>query len=141
MIRRPPRSTRTDTLFPYTTLFRSLGVPAETLLGLFGQEVNQPLRRPQQATVVAAPPDELHAHRQAAFRLQQRQRHRRRAAEGPDAVEGRAAGPLETLRRRPRTGLRADRVLAFAPPLKRALHPPRPFAHHQALGLQTRSAH
>src|SRR3546814_18480095 len=28
MIRRPPRSTRTDTLFPYTTLFRS-GSPAE----------------------------------------------------------------------------------------------------------------
>src|SRR3546814_10079957 len=26
MIRRPPRSTRTDTLFPYTTLFRSSGV-------------------------------------------------------------------------------------------------------------------
>src|SRR3546814_19473999 len=26
MIRRPPRSTRTDTLFPYTTLFRSLHV-------------------------------------------------------------------------------------------------------------------
>src|SRR3546814_2499403 len=25
MIRRPPRSTRTDTLFPYTTLFRSGG--------------------------------------------------------------------------------------------------------------------
>src|SRR3546814_20619001 len=25
MIRRPPRSTRTDTLFPYTTLFRSEG--------------------------------------------------------------------------------------------------------------------
>src|SRR3546814_15920578 len=24
MIRRPPRSTRTDTLFPYTTLFRSV---------------------------------------------------------------------------------------------------------------------
>src|SRR3546814_8730576 len=30
MIRRPPRSTRTDTLFPYTTLFRSRGRrPAE----------------------------------------------------------------------------------------------------------------
>src|SRR3546814_5333040 len=29
MIRRPPRSTRTDTLVPYTTLFRSgVGVPA-----------------------------------------------------------------------------------------------------------------
>src|SRR3546814_1590334 len=27
MIRRPPRSTRTDTLFPYTTLFRSQGQP------------------------------------------------------------------------------------------------------------------
>src|SRR3546814_6719788 len=26
MIRRPPRSTRTDTLFPYTTLFRSANV-------------------------------------------------------------------------------------------------------------------
>src|SRR3546814_14535533 len=26
MIRRPPRSTRTDTLFPYTTLFRSQSV-------------------------------------------------------------------------------------------------------------------
>src|SRR3546814_13140091 len=25
MIRRPPRTTRTDTLFPYTTLFRSVG--------------------------------------------------------------------------------------------------------------------
>src|SRR3546814_15512730 len=35
MIRRPPRSTRTDTLFPYTTLFRSVGidrrVPADQL--------------------------------------------------------------------------------------------------------------
>src|SRR3546814_15637840 len=33
MIRRPPRSTRTDTLFPYTTLFRSadLGRQARTL--------------------------------------------------------------------------------------------------------------
>src|SRR3546814_15874482 len=28
MIRRPPRSTRTDTLFPYTTLFRSMLPPA-----------------------------------------------------------------------------------------------------------------
>src|SRR3546814_3367414 len=31
MIRRPPRSTRTDTLFPYTTLFRS-GVDAPALV-------------------------------------------------------------------------------------------------------------
>src|SRR3546814_14997576 len=31
MIRRPPRSTRTDTLFPYTTLFRSLAAVALVL--------------------------------------------------------------------------------------------------------------
>src|SRR3546814_17064680 len=30
MIRRPPRSTRTDTLFPYTTLFRSDDASART---------------------------------------------------------------------------------------------------------------
>src|SRR3546814_5290578 len=32
MIRRPPRSTRTDTLFPYTTLFRSVVVGATVAL-------------------------------------------------------------------------------------------------------------
>src|SRR3546814_1619246 len=32
MIRRPPRSTRTDTLFPYTTLFRSVGASRLFLL-------------------------------------------------------------------------------------------------------------
>src|SRR3546814_21073831 len=31
MIRRPPRSTRTDTLFPYTTLFRSIGTHRDRL--------------------------------------------------------------------------------------------------------------
>src|SRR3546814_9021633 len=45
MIRRPPRSTRTDTLFPYTTLFRSL--PAGDFGGPFvlmdhsGREVTE----------------------------------------------------------------------------------------------------
>src|SRR3546814_4500684 len=34
MIRRPPRSTRTDTLFPYTTLFRSL-LQASSRAGLY----------------------------------------------------------------------------------------------------------
>src|SRR3546814_3954437 len=32
MIRRPPRSTRTDTLFPYTTLFRSAAYRSRSLL-------------------------------------------------------------------------------------------------------------
>src|SRR3546814_2276274 len=44
MIRRPPRSTRTDTLFPYTTLFRSVSpmisrrelLAAGAILPLFG---------------------------------------------------------------------------------------------------------
>src|SRR3546814_9136121 len=35
MIRRPPRSTRTDTLFPYTTLFRSEMPMAEVVLDFF----------------------------------------------------------------------------------------------------------
>src|SRR3546814_10201591 len=34
MIRRPPRSTRTDTLFPYTTLFRSQACGRESLVFL-----------------------------------------------------------------------------------------------------------
>src|SRR3546814_1326065 len=34
MIRRPPRSTRTDTLFPYTTLFRSLRMDLVRTYGL-----------------------------------------------------------------------------------------------------------
>src|SRR3546814_5989768 len=48
MIRRPPRSTRTDTLFPYTTLFRSLageqGRHAD-------QGEHQGVERPDQAMV------------------------------------------------------------------------------------------
>src|SRR3546814_12540747 len=39
MIRRPPRSTRTDTLYPYTTLFRSAGIPvAEFQHGYIGHD-------------------------------------------------------------------------------------------------------
>src|SRR3546814_7495305 len=41
MIRRPPRSTRTDTLFPYTTLFRSKRNPA----GLFQRGLDVGVKR------------------------------------------------------------------------------------------------
>src|SRR3546814_19948157 len=49
MIRRPPRSTRTDTLFPYTTLFRSdhldyhgtMEAYLQVKLRLFGEVVEQ----------------------------------------------------------------------------------------------------
>src|SRR3546814_388205 len=37
MIRRPPRSKRTDTLFPYTTLFRSKGTHLGETVGLEGR--------------------------------------------------------------------------------------------------------
>src|SRR3546814_20181330 len=46
MIRRPPRSTRTDPLFPYTTLFRSDAVKKRRHL--------RPLQRPDDA--LASPP-------------------------------------------------------------------------------------
>src|SRR3546814_5293223 len=38
MIRRPPRSTRTDTLFPYTTLFRSEGEGRAGAGGMIGDD-------------------------------------------------------------------------------------------------------
>src|SRR3546814_12962898 len=45
MIRRPPRSTRTDTLFPYTTLFRSIcGMALEPEMPGLDDEDNPELR-------------------------------------------------------------------------------------------------
>src|SRR3546814_8594700 len=55
MIRRPPRSTRTDTLFPYTTLFRSIaprwldsdrGFPTTTALAFLTRAFTTPLATP-----------------------------------------------------------------------------------------------
>src|SRR3546814_11772396 len=48
MIRRPPRSTRTDTLFPYTTLFRSRGA----LVAQRAQQEPQPRGKGAVAIVV-----------------------------------------------------------------------------------------
>src|SRR3546814_15526411 len=45
MIRRPPRSTRTDTLFPYTTLFRSLDADLFERLAHLGADVVQRVER------------------------------------------------------------------------------------------------
>src|SRR3546814_9786058 len=44
MIRRPPRTTRTDTLFPYTTLFRSHPLQAAAAIGGSGR--GRPSLRP-----------------------------------------------------------------------------------------------
>src|SRR3546814_10804904 len=64
MIRRPPRSTRTDTLFPYTTLFRSLGLAATQIVP---QRLRQALF-PFVLTVCHGPPIiKLHLPPQAAL--------------------------------------------------------------------------
>src|SRR3546814_13783270 len=65
MIRRPPRSTRTDTLFPYTTLFRSLhgeraglqrGRQAVSAQGDRGAEAGEH-QDPQHHRALVVPPD------------------------------------------------------------------------------------
>src|SRR3546814_18792546 len=43
MIRRPPRSTRTDTLFPYTTLFRSIKAVDQALRRGVGEQFRKAL--------------------------------------------------------------------------------------------------
>src|SRR3546814_12813050 len=47
MIRRPPRSTRTDTLFPYTTLFRSLQAGVRATLRGERRDAHRRRRRDQ----------------------------------------------------------------------------------------------
>src|SRR3546814_16531617 len=59
MIRRPPRSTRTDTLFPYTTLFRS---EAQQPVEAVKDECGKPClrfgpNRPIQCDGIASPPN------------------------------------------------------------------------------------
>src|SRR3546814_20721364 len=48
MIRRPPRSTRTDTLFPYTTLFRAARDAADV-----GEQIDRDERRPEAEQIEA----------------------------------------------------------------------------------------
>src|SRR3546814_2366478 len=51
MIRRPPRSTRTDTLFPYTTLFRSCQQALARSQSCLRSNASTPSRRKSTATV------------------------------------------------------------------------------------------
>src|SRR3546814_19404717 len=57
MVRRPPRSTRTDTLFPYTTLFRSLyrivGATHPNLVAAEGETYRDSLKALAEALGVA----------------------------------------------------------------------------------------
>src|SRR3546814_13694843 len=69
MTRRPPRSTRTDTLFPYTTLFRSLDHRRDIRADLLGDQpvilgvvhIMEDLGRAQQRLGGDAPPVEADA--------------------------------------------------------------------------------
>src|SRR3546814_104510 len=56
MIRRPPRSTRTDTLFPYTTLFRSSGLPVQFVAQPFRASVTKRLPKAVGENPEATPP-------------------------------------------------------------------------------------
>src|SRR3546814_7627083 len=95
MIRRPPRSTRTDTLFPYTTLFRSAEGDERRTAGADRVLGGGPgLRRPGVPLGVAGLP------------RQHRQRRRRAAGGGPRqlprAAQGRRAPHLRARGRRVR---------------------------------------
>src|SRR3546814_9397757 len=57
MIRRPPRSTRTDTLFPYTTLFRSIRSVQEALAGLGWTEPPEVKQEPAVSIRASVKPD------------------------------------------------------------------------------------
>src|SRR3546814_7327411 len=68
MIRRPPRSTRTDTLFPYTTLFRSDGTDA------LPRAVPALCRR-RQAQLPALPAQRRHLPRRAVTTISRSEEH------------------------------------------------------------------
>src|SRR3546814_10306198 len=75
MIRRPPRSTRTDTLFPYTTLFRSRGAGRDARRGDRGRRLydpGEPHLCSRHAVDCAAAALDLGVARQEALRLSRR---------------------------------------------------------------------
>src|SRR3546814_3486473 len=76
MIRRPPRSTRTDTLFPYTTLFRSPEPDALVASPLPAAARDQPIAEggSREAEEVQEVRDRLFPHRYRRTALRRRQR-------------------------------------------------------------------
>src|SRR3546814_18870690 len=104
MIRRPPKSTRTDTLFPYTTLFRSQGDPPDRP-AVRGQcrfprgAAAGGRRRPDRAGQPRLDPDGPPQPRGAAGAAAGRDRSRR-----PDSPAGRPPGPIRARPPHPRGG-------------------------------------
>src|SRR3546814_13813455 len=78
MIRRPPRSTRTDTLFPYTTLFRSdlprsdAAVRGATLLSICWSPTRHAGRHDRPAACPGTPPPAPAVESAGHFRLHPR---------------------------------------------------------------------
>src|SRR3546814_3555815 len=124
MIRRPPRSTRTDTLFPYTTLFRSQGA-------------------------VGAAPRQRHVGALAAQRVAgQRTQRRRHAVLATDAVEDQGVGqavvlvhvaervrvdePLRRVGFDPQRGPRPQQAAEQAGPQRAAVRSEEPTAEQQS---------
>src|SRR3546814_14307781 len=108
MIRRPPRSTRTDTLFPYTTLFRS-----ET-----AAEIREPPRRAQRVLAFVGDPRHRDMMRTRDARdLVCARGHRRAAVEDVDVIFDRDSYLLLQPHRRGSARLRAadDVTLGFGP--------------------------
>src|SRR3546814_4967732 len=101
MIRRPPRSTRTDTLFPYTTLFRSRHhrPPVADHPPRRESRARRPLRRRQidagePAAALLRPRERAHLHRRPGHRAGDAAQPAR--ADGHGHSGHRAAAPLRS---------------------------------------------
>src|SRR3546814_9723920 len=114
MIRRPPRSTRTDTLFPYTTLFRSL-----RLEGPPGRRGVLASARRRGASGGRPPAPGRHPRFGCSARRRRPDRGRTRARLGVDHGDPRG-------RRRRTAPARPDRRPDRRPPLRGARQRPRP---------------
>src|SRR3546814_11554067 len=108
MIRRPPRSTRTDTLFPYTTLFRSMGECWHVKL-LVSQSIC--------ASVVLSADSDTHDHQgkwSSCFLFAMKRRRRSASSEGSSVRERRRKMRAQKL---PMKAKRTNRRLPL-PPMK-----------------------
>src|SRR3546814_1795102 len=84
MIRRPPRSTRTDTLFPYTTLFRS-GTHARFAIATIDGD----------GTIALSHPETLHTSDHASFQTEWEDYRERMGGKLPGSVAMAVAGPVK----------------------------------------------
>src|SRR3546814_8755535 len=107
MIRRPPRSTRTDTRFPYTTLFRSLLVHDGVGGGFHASELTRAPARPSSSVPRDARPVEWGVHEHDPAPVRTRPPHRART-EGRARTEQAGQAPAPPGRSRDRR-LRHDR--------------------------------